>query len=486
MVHICIYQCIFTTVISYIAAFKDVTYQPSSHFNHVHVGTYSASAADKEVIKAIPVNKTDEDIPLILWWTRRLGPEVTRRIDCGPFRCYSSSKRKFLKRKKTRGLMFYGSDLKFDDLPLPRRTHHEWALYHEESPMNNYAFSHLTFIKLFNHTATFRRESHYPLTTQNFYSLKYITEKKPVPLLMKNSEKKRRNIASVLYIQSHEEVPSDRDRYVAELMKYIKVDSYGASLHNRDLPEKFRNPAKSFENEEFMDFISIYKFHLSFENAICEDYITEKLTRPLHVGSIPIYRGSPSVKDWAPNNQSVILVDDFESPYYLAQYISFLDNNDEEYEKYLSYKSPGGVTNTFLLDRLNFRPWGSRNYNTEKYNEHWKVESLTGFECHVCKKLNEQIQRENSVGTSSEFSSSVPSPNLVNNSHMGCPQPYPSVGDIDDIQNNDPHGWRDGDWVSIYWDSMDSALAVRQMLESGETDSAKFDKYLRQVLSNRS
>ena len=39
-----------------------------------------------------------------------------------------------------------------------------------------------------------------------------------------------------------------------------------------------------------------YKFTIAFENAIGEDYITEKLWRPLQLGSIPIYMGSPSVK----------------------------------------------------------------------------------------------------------------------------------------------------------------------------------------------
>lgn len=432
------YIYIFAVIVSNVTAFQNQMHELETQWDGQKLGSYST---DQYTKITTPVNKTDDDIPLIMWWTRRLGPKGIHRIKCGHFHCYYSSQRKFLKYKRKLALMFYGSDMEFNDLPLPRRSHHEWALFHEESPMNNYAFSHLTFIKLINHTATFRRESHYPLTTQNIYSLKYITERQPVPLNVKHSEQKRRSIASVVYIQSHGEVPSDRDRYVSELMKHIPVDSYGTSLHNRDLPEKFHNPAETFENEEFLDFISIYKFHLAFENAICNDYITEKLTRPLHVGSIPIYRGSPTVKDWAPNNHSIILVDDFESPYDLAQYISFLDNNDEEYEKYLSHKYLGGVTNSFLLDQLNTRSWGSHNYNTKRYNEHWKLSPLEGFECHVCKKLNEKVETERTTSKLNGVSSFDQSPKLADNSHMGCPQPYPSVGDIDDIPKNDPHGY---------------------------------------------
>lgn len=49
-------------------------------------------------------------------------------------------------------------------------------------------------------------------------------------------------------------------------------------------------------NREFLSFVAKYKFTIAFENAICDDYITEKLWRPLIVGSVPIYYGSPSFK----------------------------------------------------------------------------------------------------------------------------------------------------------------------------------------------
>lgn len=49
-------------------------------------------------------------------------------------------------------------------------------------------------------------------------------------------------------------------------------------------------------DEEFYEFAARYKFTLAFENADCEDYITEKLWRPLIVGSVPIYYGSPTFK----------------------------------------------------------------------------------------------------------------------------------------------------------------------------------------------
>lgn len=88
--------------------------------------------------------------------------------------------------------------------------------------MNNYFLSHGPGIRLFNYTATFRRESDYPLTLQWLPSLDYLLTPVAVSLEEKN-QLRREGLAPVLYMQSHCDVPSDRDRYVQELMKYIQV-----------------------------------------------------------------------------------------------------------------------------------------------------------------------------------------------------------------------------------------------------------------------
>lgn len=60
--------------------------------------------------------------------------------------------------------------------------------------------------------------------------------------------------------------------------------------------------------------------------------MTEKLFRPLHVGSVPVYRGSPLARDFMPDNNSIIMTDDFESPRKLAEFLLKLNENEEEYE----------------------------------------------------------------------------------------------------------------------------------------------------------
>ena len=148
--------------------------------------------------------------------------------------------RKFRTHNRTKAFIFYGTDFRLYDLPLPRLPHEEWALLHEESPKNNYLFSFDSVMKMFNHTATFKRQSDFTLLTQYLTSIEDLSSRK---LLVPTSEKNRLQredlkLAPVAYIQTDCVTPSDRDIYESALMKHIKVDSYGKCLHNKDLPEQ--------------------------------------------------------------------------------------------------------------------------------------------------------------------------------------------------------------------------------------------------------
>lgn len=57
-----------------------------------------------------------------------------------------------------------------------------------------------------------------------------------------------------------------------------------------------RDPLENMLHEDFFRLIAKYKFAIAIENALCDDYVTEKFWRPLHVGTIPIVLGSPKIK----------------------------------------------------------------------------------------------------------------------------------------------------------------------------------------------
>lgn len=52
------------------------------------------------------------------------------------------------------------------------------------------------------------------------------------------NEFQQQELAPVLYISSNCDTPSYRDLYVKELMKYIKIDSYGKCLNNKQFPKQ--------------------------------------------------------------------------------------------------------------------------------------------------------------------------------------------------------------------------------------------------------
>lgn len=57
-----------------------------------------------------------------------------------------------------------------------------------------------------------------------------------------------------------------------------------------------RSGVPTMMHADLLRILGNYKFNLATENAICDDYITEKLWRPLQVGSVPIVLGSPKVQ----------------------------------------------------------------------------------------------------------------------------------------------------------------------------------------------
>ncbi|XP_077465325.1 GDP-fucose protein O-fucosyltransferase 4 [Stigmatopora argus] len=420
--------------------------------------------------------RSNKELPIILWWTGGLFPHFpgdTERIDCATSSCMATSNRKVQLSKKTSSIIFYGTDFRAYEAPLPRLPHQTWSLFHEESPMNNYVLSHSPGIRLFNYTATFRRESDYPLTLQWLPSLSYLLEPTAVSLKEKN-RLRREGLAPVLYMQSHCDVPSDRDRYVRELMKYIQVDSYGKCLNNKALPAHLEDTSTATgEETSFMRFVSRYKFHLALENGLCPDYMTEKLWRPLHQGCVPVYRGSPVAADWMPNNHSVIFIDDFPSPRALADFLRFLDENDTEYAHYLEFKNIRSVTNARLLEALETREWGVNDMSKPNY--------LNGFECYVCDRENARLTAERANRKTPE-TDPYPKAKIASSAHMGCPLPSPGYGEVQDLPEHD--GWLKM-WPQDYWQSLDQAEGLESLIRTNESDPALLWKHIQRIAVSR-
>ncbi|KAJ6644655.1 Alpha-(1,3)-fucosyltransferase 10 [Pseudolycoriella hygida] len=328
---------------------------------------------------------------IIIWWTPFIG-NIEYARTCGSHaRCLFTENRHLLDHANFKGhvsemgplghtvpqaLLFYGSNFNKADLPIPRSYNHLWALFHEESPKNSALLMYDAALSFFNVTATFSQNSDFPLTLQHLDSYEMLVSRNYTHTVdEKNQFQQDELLAPVLYMQSICDTMSGRDPYIMELMQYINVDSYGRCLNNKELPESLsgKNYLSTMDSEELYKFISRYKFVISYENSVCNDYVTEKLWRTIVVGSVPVYFGAPNIKQWLPNNKTAILIDDFKSPKELAEFLLDLNEDENEYNTYLRHKNvdEDPVTNKMLLNAL-----ATRGYRTESL--------LQDFECFVC------------------------------------------------------------------------------------------------------
>lgn len=134
---------------------------------------------------------------------------------------------------------------------------------------------------------------------------------------------------SVMWAVSHCKTYSRREEYAKELAKYIDLDVFGACGTLRCSRDYADRCTDQWERD--------YKFHLSFENSICPDYITEKFYRPLKRDLVPVVLGGGDYKTAGPPH-SYIDVRDYKSPKELANYLKYLANNEDKYNEYFQWK----------------------------------------------------------------------------------------------------------------------------------------------------
>ncbi|XP_021184206.3 alpha-(1,3)-fucosyltransferase 10 isoform X1 [Helicoverpa armigera] len=350
------------------------------------------------------VTKAASQYPVILWWTMEFPGTSSLKHCPNNVQCHVYSDKKKDQLYEVGAYLFYGTTIDFKALPLPRQPKDIiWGLYHEESPRNVEEFLHESALNLFNFSTTFSRYSNIPFPLQYLHSLEDI---KTLKYFVKTSKKNEllKEIAPIMYLQSDCETSSERDTYVKELMKYIKIDSYGTCLKNKEMPAKFQNDyLNNLDEDEFLRFVARYKFIIAIENGVCNDYITEKFWRAIKVGTVPIYFGSPTIKDWLPNEKSAVLLQDYPTPKIMYEHIKLLLSNDSLYEAHLEHKTRQFISNEKVLLEYNTRPYQSDG-----------IKIIDEFECFICQKLHDKMNGKIEV-------------NVVNKSHYDCPKPISAL-----------------------------------------------------------
>lgn len=339
----------------------------------------------------------------LLWWTNDMTWSYDELRHCAGETCRVTNNRQRL--EEARSILFYGSNLKTFDFPLPRRGRQLWGLLHEESPRNVPFAPYTEFLQHFNYTSTFSRHSNLPLTTQY---LPYASDLGMLDFYRSFEDKDvvqfNEEISTVVFLQTDCNTMSGREDYVQELMKHIRVDSYGGCLRNIDLPASLqRDYLNNLYSDELLRFLARYKFMIAIENGVCEDYITEKYWRPLMAGIIPIYFGSPSIRDWEPHKNSAIYIDDFPNASSLAAHLVHVGQNKTAYNSYLSHKlnRRQPIANPKLLHELL-----TRKYQVNRGNQKEELSLFQKFECFMCRRT-----------------AWTRTPRTANRNHYSCPLP---------------------------------------------------------------
>ena len=283
-------------------------------------------------------------------------------------------------------------------MPQTRSSWQRWVYFNIESPFHailgavNYKMSDFKDKYAFNWTMTYRTDGDVPML-HGWTVKKSETERKKTNLdgIVRNKTK----LAAAL-MSNCAYVKNGRGQYVKELQKYMEVDVYG-SCGKKSLK------CRGHYTKKACDKVKYYKFFLAFENSNCRDYISFKMwMQGFGNNAVPVVMGAYK-EDYiehvrVPPN-SIIYVDDFESPKELAEYLKMLDKNDtayralhkwrEIYKIDYDYRFLGSFAWTTLCSKLN-----------SKYNEAPKWHNtLTDFEhpskdCYLNKWVKKQCKND--------------------------------------------------------------------------------------------
>ena len=223
------------------------------------------------------------------------------------------------------------------ELPQPneiKRKDQIWIWLTDESPHSTFLYKNsLTqFSNIFNWSMSYRSDSDIPVP---YGRVKDRIEKTNLSQITSHKSK----LAAILI--SNSGGSSRRRNYLNKLSEFMPIDIWGGLSNSKEFKcsGHYKQDCKDLDK---------YKFYLSFENAACSEYITEKVWwNAYHKKSVPILLGGKSRLDYEtllPPN-SFIHIDDFKTVKELAEFVQFLGNNDEYYKRFHLWRNHYQILN---------------------------------------------------------------------------------------------------------------------------------------------
>lgn len=207
------------------------------------------------------------------------------------------------------GIAIHGRDAKV----APPVKSVPWILQIKENPVHTPALNNAEFMSKYNSVLqSYRLDSDFPNPTVDLPNLT-----PPIPFKNKTG----------LIMAAFSNCEPARTEYMRQLMKFVRVDSYGGCLHNKNgLTSRYRNQnGKGFRDN---------KCDLGRQDF--DYFVHAQLHHAWNAGSVPVVMATDKLDEFLPGpylNHSVIKVRNFATPQLLADYVSYLSNNETEYKK---------------------------------------------------------------------------------------------------------------------------------------------------------
>ena len=154
-------------------------------------------------------------------------------------------------------ILFWDNYPSLPALKRPRNPNQLWVVHHYENPYNTRDLS--KFRGLVNFTSGYRMDNTIPIPYNIFTYFEEGVYKKPQTINYAAGKSRK-----VAWIVSNCNANNQRWQFAQELSKYIQVDIFG------------RCSGRKCDGDCWEMVEKHYKFYLSFENANCRHYITEK------------------------------------------------------------------------------------------------------------------------------------------------------------------------------------------------------------------
>ncbi|XP_045171818.2 alpha-(1,3)-fucosyltransferase fut-6-like isoform X2 [Mercenaria mercenaria] len=209
-----------------------------------------------------------------------------------------------------------------------------WIFFGLESPVyhKRIAYRHNSWMNTMNWSMSYR------LDADIFF---------PYGMLERKKEIQQRNFSAIFQRKTKQAVwlvsncgaVSKRDDFVSELQRSgVEVDIFGVCTDNLFHD---KNDMLSRINKD-------YKFYFSFENSLCQDYVTEKFFRYYNLDVVLVVRGGVDY-DHALPNETFINAAHFESAKALARFLFKVGSSEKLYTNFIRNKDRYVASEMFTM-----------------------------------------------------------------------------------------------------------------------------------------